>query len=631
VPSKVRNDSYEKYGGRLANFIDNWKNITSDPYIHDIVENCHIEFDMQPPPENMAKQLKFSKSEKQKMDLEIKNLLNNGVIENSEMETEQFVGHVFCRNKKDGSVRIILNLKPLNQFVTYKKFKMDTRQMAARLITPGAYMASVDLKQAYYLVSVAQEHRKYLKFWWDGNLYQYVGLPNGLACAPRLFTKLLKPVYSTLQKEGFSCLGYIDDSFFVASSEAECQRAVDRAIKLFNDLGFLINWEKSVLTPTQSITFLGFQFSSTKMKITLGQDKIKNLVEHCQKIIRVAEPTIREVATLIGIFVAYSDGTKSGMLYFRHLEEDKKWALRCNRGNYDSKMKISSKGRKEINWWLENVHHQAKDIHIQSPQIEITSDASKSGWGGAMNGTTTRGKWTAEEKKLDINVLELKAAFLTLQSLAKHLSGVHIQIRSDNTTAVAYINNMGGSVSKKCNAESKALWEWALSKDIWISACHIPGVQNVTADVQSRLLEEEKEWKLNKVTFNKICKKFGSPTIDLFASRIAHQLENYVSWKPDPQAVHIDAFSMKWNSFFYAFPPFSVVDRCIQKIQMEGGEGILVVPRWTTRPWWAQLQKMTVNKQPVPKAAKKLHNPATNKTHPLKHLDLVACHILVNR
>ena len=44
-------------------------------------------------------------------------------------------------------------------------------------------------------------------------LHQFTSLPDGLACAPCFFTKLLKPAYSTLRKQGFQSVGYIDDSY----------------------------------------------------------------------------------------------------------------------------------------------------------------------------------------------------------------------------------------------------------------------------------------------------------------------------------------------------------------------------------------------------------------------------------
>ena len=67
----------------------------------------------------------------------------------------------------------------------------------------NCYMASVDLRDAYYSVPIDKEYQKFLRFSWRGKLVQFTCLPNGLSCASRLFTKILKPVDA----------GYIDDSY----------------------------------------------------------------------------------------------------------------------------------------------------------------------------------------------------------------------------------------------------------------------------------------------------------------------------------------------------------------------------------------------------------------------------------
>ena len=68
---------------------------------------------------------------------------------------------------------------------------MDTLNTIINLMQKDAYMASVDLKDAYYSVKVDEKFRKYLRFWWEGQLYQFTCLPNGLSSAPRLFTNII--------------------------------------------------------------------------------------------------------------------------------------------------------------------------------------------------------------------------------------------------------------------------------------------------------------------------------------------------------------------------------------------------------------------------------------------------------
>ena len=172
--------------------------MTSDKVILDMVKGCHITFthDQFPLQLRPPQSIKFTDWESSLMDQEIYTLLQKGVIEEANHSPGEFLSNVFLRPKKDGSFRMILNLKNLNSHVEYNKFKMDTLQSILKLVTPGCYMATIDLKDAYYSVSVAQEHRKYLRFIWRSNFYQYTCFPNGLSSAPRLFTKLMKPCYA---------------------------------------------------------------------------------------------------------------------------------------------------------------------------------------------------------------------------------------------------------------------------------------------------------------------------------------------------------------------------------------------------------------------------------------------------
>ena len=112
--------------------------------------------------------------------------------------------------------------------------------MAISLIRLGSFMASIDLKDAYYSILVSEEDRKYLLFEWQGSYYQLTCLRNGISCAPRLFTKILKPVYAHLRELGHACMGHIDGSSLVASNCHSCENNVVATVDLFTNLGFTI-------------------------------------------------------------------------------------------------------------------------------------------------------------------------------------------------------------------------------------------------------------------------------------------------------------------------------------------------------------------------------------------------------
>ena len=207
------------------------------------------------------------------IDEQIACFLERGTIEKATQSNGEYISNIFIRPKKDGSYRLILNLKQLNESAEYHHFKMENFRNAITLMTPNCFMASIDLKDAYYSVSVNKNDRKYLRFIWKHQLFQFTCLPNGLSCAPRIFTKILKPIYATLRSQGLENVGYIDDSYLQGGTFSDCSTNVAVTTKLFTDLGFILNYEKSVFDPKQVITFLGFVLNSVTLTVALTPEK----------------------------------------------------------------------------------------------------------------------------------------------------------------------------------------------------------------------------------------------------------------------------------------------------------------------------------------------------------------------
>ena len=102
----------------------------------------------------------------------------------------------------------------------------------------------------------------------------------GLTSSPRLFTKLLKPVFGHLRAQcGISCTCYIDDSLYLRETVQECMTNILTVVQLFISLGFHIHPEKSVIVPSQSIEYLGFVLSSVTMTVKLTDAKISKYVK----------------------------------------------------------------------------------------------------------------------------------------------------------------------------------------------------------------------------------------------------------------------------------------------------------------------------------------------------------------
>lgn len=331
--------------GSLAVSFYQWQELTSDPEVLETVTGQSIEFASLPIQEKPLMQTKLSEVQTESVDLEIIQLLKKGVIQPCQHEAGEFISPIFTRPKKDGSFRIILNLKCFNTNVAHYHFKMDNIWSAIRLMKPGCYMASVDLKDAYYSVSIRKDHQKFLKFKWKGILYQFVCFPNGLALCPRKFTKLLKPVFSLLRQQGHISVAYIDDSWLMADNFAQCTKNVIDTISLLDKVGFVIHPEKSVLLPTQIITFLGFVLNSILMQVSLTPERAKKLKDACANLLATASPSIRDVAHVLGLMTSSFPGVMYGPLHQKFLEMDKTQALNLHKGNFDKKINLSQEAK----------------------------------------------------------------------------------------------------------------------------------------------------------------------------------------------------------------------------------------------------------------------------------------------
>ena len=353
----------ERIGGRLKLFKDNWTNYPSDSFILDSVTGCTIEFEEVPTQLRPPKVFSCSRKESDVIDTEILKLLNKGVIAKTHHDYGEFISPILTRPKKNGTHRVIVNLEKLNKSVVYHHFKMYTMNTCISLLKEGSFLASIDLRDAYYTVPVHLAFQKFLKFFWKGTLYCFTCLPNGLACAPRIFTKILKPVCAFLRGAGHVSSFYLDDAFLVGDSYADCESNTKATLQVLRELGFVIHEEKSKTVPSQIIEHLGFEFNTIEMTVKVTKEKIDKVRGKAASILRKNWVVIREVAQLIGVLVACFPGVEFRQLFYRQLEIDKAAALKLHKGDFDQSMVLSDIAKQDLVWWIEKVGMGKKISH----------------------------------------------------------------------------------------------------------------------------------------------------------------------------------------------------------------------------------------------------------------------------
>ena len=135
---------------------------------------------------------------------------------------------------------------------------MESIQNVLNVIRKDAFMASIDLKDAFYSVPVVAHHQEYLKFFANEYL-KFTCMSNGYGPAMRIFIKMTKVPFSELRMQGHTSVVYVDDSYLQGDSYESCLKNVNNTIIILRSLGFTIHPKKSVLKPTQNlIIYLGF-------------------------------------------------------------------------------------------------------------------------------------------------------------------------------------------------------------------------------------------------------------------------------------------------------------------------------------------------------------------------------------
>ena len=249
-------DSVSLPAGRLRWFYGAWKKITEDTIILQWVLGYNIPFVSPPRQSGVPTEAHWSSDELNQIPNILNQLSHKGVIRKCEPTTGQFVSGIFVIQKPDGFSRLILNLKKLNKFIKTEHFKLEDLRSARDLMVQGCFMSTLDLKDAYYLISIAEASRKFLRFNFQGTLFEFNCLPFGLNVAPYVFTKLMKPAISCLRKRGIRSIIYLDDILLLGDSYEQCKLWSEETCSELKRLGFLINAKKSQLNPSRCCKFL---------------------------------------------------------------------------------------------------------------------------------------------------------------------------------------------------------------------------------------------------------------------------------------------------------------------------------------------------------------------------------------
>ena len=611
------------YHGRLQSRLAAWRRLASPFVVGWIGNGVPVEFVVEPAPRK-RKSVFNNKTERLFVREQVRELLQRGCIQIDPLAT---VTSPLGVAPKKGPVpfRLIHNVRYVNKGCQPKPFKYEKLTDLQSVVKSGDWMVKMDLSAGYHHIPLRPEQSKFFAFEFEGVTYSWQQLFFGLSPAPYIFTMILRDVAKRWRFDGIVLLHYLDDFCIFANSYEVCFQQMQRIRKDLEDLGFVINGPKSVMEPTQTLEFLGYEVNTVGVPtFTVPPVRVQKLLGCLHDLANAGDSPVpvRRVASVAGQLLSMSLALSPARLFTRAMY---KVVDVVNRGDlpggWNAYVTMSKEALSEVAFWLEGVSQWNGCSIVREAGarvIEITSDASHlHGWGGwtgnplsefTMLIDTSRvhtfdaqGRWSVLEQDDHINLQELRAFLYTAQALTPVIPrGARIKPRLDNTVAVAYLSNGGGRIPL-LTAVVKQIWllfvtnGWVLER-----AEHIRGADNHLADWLSRVFASC-DWKLNPREFHWLDGLWGPHEHDRCASRV--NVQNNLPFDSlfyEPGAAGRDTFTQWWRpTNNWVNGDFGQISRLLALCRDQGACATFIAPRWP-RPWWKELCDECVDWRQLP-------------------------------
>lgn len=525
------------------------------------------------------------------MSQEIEKMLDSGAAQKCSHKSG-FLSPLFLRQKSDGSNRPIFDLRNLNNFLKPQKFRLITHFKIPFSLNTSDFMTKLDLSQAYFHIPISNTHRRFLAFAYDNNIYEMTCLPFGLATAPYTFANISNWLANYFRKEGIRIIVYLDDFLIMHTNQHVLLQQTQHVLRCLVDLGWCVNLKKSITTPTRVIEYLGIIWKTGQNLKCLPGSKTQKIITLLEDTLKKNWWTWHKAKVILGNISFASFVVPLGRLHCRQIQRQANLLPEDDR---NKKYSLPQCVRKELQWWLDHVD-QTSPIHHRDPSVFITTDASDQGWGATVNDRSLSGTWTTDQLPWHSNRKELWTLKMVLQKVAHLYRYQTVLAQTDNRSVAAYITKEGGKKSLKLLQLTTDILEIAHQHQIYLVVRYLPGRYNLLADSLSRF-RQAPEWTLSKQLIQIIFNKWGTPSIDLFASSHSAVVKRYVSEDArDQVCAFVNAFSRTWHyDLGWLFPPPSLIPRVLRHLEKSTGTYLFVVPNWEKTFWKAELKQRALS------------------------------------
>ena len=251
---------------------------------------------------------------------EVEVMLAKGALEIARDPGPGFYSRLFLVEKATGGWRPVIDLSHLNDFVQLTPFKMETVASVLLSVREGDFLASLDLKDAYFQIPIHGSSRKLLRFMSEGTVYQFKALCFGLSTAPQVFTRVFAAVSAWAHARGIRLLRYLDDWLVLSSSEKKAKESIRELLSLCRTLGIVINEKKSDLVPSQSAKYLGMTIDTGAGKVFPSLARVEKFLTVAERFCSMQSPPAQLWQVLLGHLASLERLVPHGRLRMRSLQ-----------------------------------------------------------------------------------------------------------------------------------------------------------------------------------------------------------------------------------------------------------------------------------------------------------------------
>ena len=404
----------------LRNHIDFWENhLKPSSFVLNVLRYGYLlPFTRMPTPfyaENNKSALRYPDFVKGA----IEKLLDNKFI-------EEISSPAFCCNpltvSDKGKLRLVLDLRHVNTFISVKKFRYEDLKYVAELFEDEDYFVTFDLASGYHHIDIHEAHHKYLGLHWNfdgaGRYFRFTVLAFGLSPASYVFSKVLRPLTKRWRGQGMKTIVFLDDGISARKTEAMAAQAGKEIEADLLQAGFSINREKTDLKPRQRGKWLGMIIDTRTMRFYVPGVKIDRLKRCLIATLSRDTVTTKELAQLAGTLSSMYLAIGPLVRFFtRNIYREITWAT-----SWYQRLRITQDTKDDLHFWIKNIDHinGCSFKHRPATTQMVFTDASEDGYGGftvhKLQKLICAGKFDRYAREQSSTFRELLAVKLVLQS-----------------------------------------------------------------------------------------------------------------------------------------------------------------------------------------------------------------------